>query len=281
MPNPRRTHSRLRKSQRGSTAASGSKPGLRHEQPGRDVNLTDGFISEALLHVDYKPRPGGETSFSRRVGYSGHQIPWSGAFIDCVARDSKVTSVPACVNSVSGLAEFKKRRRTHSEPKPGDIVFFSFSSPGTNVFGQPHVGIVTRVIDSEIFESCEAQVDNSVRVLIRHVNDVICFGRPDFTVRPGKRKSADGHTSPPIVTIERVRAGSYADIYNLQRSLSMVVDLRNYKAGEYDVHTQAAYRRWQRLIGYVGDDVTGALDPSSLTRLARETKIFRTSHSEN
>ena len=96
MPNPRRVNKSVSSSKRGSAFTSGNKSDVRHSVRPGGRGTADGLIVEALSHLGYKPRPGGETTFGRRTGYSGHAIPWSGAFIDCVAYDSG-TVIPACV----------------------------------------------------------------------------------------------------------------------------------------------------------------------------------------
>ena len=275
MPNPRRVNKSVSSSKRGSAFTSGNKSDVRYSVRPGGRGTADGLIVEALSHLGYKPRPGGETTFGRRTGYSGHAIPWSGAFIDCVAYDSG-TVIPACVSSVSGLAEFSRSRRTHLEPKPGDIVFFAFPTPGNPDFSMPHVGIVTDILDRDTFVSCEAQIESTIKAMTRHVNDAICFGRPEFGVRPGSGKSTDGHPSPPAIILARLKAGSYADIYNVQRALHETVGLRDYTPGTYDHPTKAAMARWQRRIGFVGNSARGMPDQQSLSRLGEETGTFST-----
>lgn len=155
-------------------------------------------------------------------------------------------------------------------------MFFSFPTPGTTDFSMPHVGIVTHVLDRDTFVSCEAQIDSSVAKKTRHVNDTICFGRPEFGVRPGREKIADGHTPAPVVLLPRLKAGSYADVYNVQRALHQTVGLRDYSPGTFDQPTKAAYARWQRRIGFVGNSARGVPDLQSLARLADETGTFST-----
>lgn len=144
----------------------------------------------------------------------------------------------------------------------------------------PHVGIVVEVIDKNFFISCEAQIEGRVGEVRRNINQTICFGRPNFEVRPGKQKSADGYLEPAVVRLERLRSGSYADIYNVQRALERVAGLRNQRSGEYDTLTRSAYARWQRRLGYVGDRANGEPDQASLERLGNLTKVFAVSRSE-
>jgi hypothetical protein len=100
----------------------------------------DRFLELAKSYLGYRASPGGRNDFAARTGYTSTGAPWSGSFIDCVAYDAGV-KIPACVYSPNGLAEFIYQRRWRERPRPGDIVFYSFSLDGA--FGMPHVGIVT------------------------------------------------------------------------------------------------------------------------------------------
>ena len=275
MSNKRRDDSRFGSRKRGATSSSGSESDVRRDvRPGAGGSA-DGLLSECLKYADFKVRPGGENSFSRRVGYFGHDIPWDGAFIDCVAYDAGV-DVPSCVYTGSGLAEFSHSRRLYISPVAGDIVFYPFSARVSSRFQAPHCGIVVQVLKDDKFVACEGDVENSVQLIERWTRETIGFGRPNFNVRPGRTKNADGHLPKPVVSIARIQAGAFADIYNLQRALEIVSDLRYHRNGVYDEYTRAGYARWQRQIGYVGPDATGFPDPASLTRLGDRTKIFCT-----
>ena len=61
----------------------------------------------------------------------------------------------------------------------------------------------------------------------------------------------------------------------LQRALVVAVGLKDYERGKFDVKTQRAYARFQRLIGIAGSDANGVPTQSTLTRLALETQMFK------
>ena len=155
---------------------------IRRNHPTRDR-----FLEEARSHLGYKTRPSGLSDFAAQTGYSGHAIPWSGSFVDVVARSAGLI-IPSCVYSPSGLAEFVAGERIVSQPAPGDVVFYSF--PTLEQFGMPHVGIVARAeefMQTGRFVAIEAQVASGLprastdrsgvfeRVRSRH--DVIAFAR--------------------------------------------------------------------------------------------------------
>jgi hypothetical protein len=48
-----------------------------------------------------------------------------------------------------------------------------------------------------------------------------------------------------------------------------------YEAGHYDSMTQNAFARWQRQIGYVGEDANGIPNHASLSRLGSQTGLFQ------
>lgn len=253
----------------------------------RTLPLRDQFLQRAHAYVGYRTRPGGLSDFSQATGYHGHDIPWSGAWIDHVARETDV-SLPACVYSPSALSEFVQTGRFHTRPEPGDIVFFAFPTvlPGpSSGFSMPHVGIVTaRASETGKFMTVEAQVSpglprgtqdaDGVFERTRWIFETIGFGRPSFQARPATVTAAD----VPLVHASNVRTGTGAtDIGLVQTALRAATGLREYRPGIWDPPTRRAFARWQRQIGRVGVDATGLPEARDLERLGRETGVFRTS----
>lgn len=247
-----------------------------------DLNR-DRFLETARSHLGYKTRPSGLSEFAVRTGYKGESIPWSGAFIDCVARDSEIF-LPACVYSPSGLAELIADGRLVQIPEPGDLVFYSF--PTAEQFGMPHCGIVTGTGDymqTDMFVAIEAQTNsglpkasadrNGIFERTRWKYEVIAFARPDFSRRPAIGKNAQ--TGNVLIKLQSVRPGRQNPaVQTVQDALILLCDLRNHNAGEFDSTTQQAYARWQRQIGFVYPDCTGVPDPSSLKLLGEFSGLF-------
>lgn len=243
----------------------------------------DVFLETARQHLGYKCRPGGLSEFAIRTGYKGELIPWSGAFIDCVARDSGIF-MPSCVYTPSGLGEFIADGRLRNRPEPGDIVFYNF--PTGPQFGMPHVGIVAwaeEFMQTGTFRAIEAQINSGlpkasndktgVFERTRHKYDVIAFARPDFERRPGIDKKVQ--TGGILIKSRNVKPGRrHAQIEIVQLALVDACDLRGFTAGEFDLRTTQAYSRWQRMIGYVYPDCTGTPDDSSLQILGTYTGRF-------
>lgn len=245
-------------------------------------DLCTSFIETARTHLGYQSRPNQQSFFGGKVGYTGN--PWAGAFIDVVAREAGL-ALHSCVYTPTGMAEFISNGRWHSRPRPGDIVFFSFTTGAG--FDMPHCGIVTKTDDWDTarkFATIEGQVDSGlfrasteatgVFERTRYGYEVIGFGRPAY--RAIKESTDDG---PALDTIRmswmRPAQGKRSpDVERVQLALVSAAGLRKYKPGTWDGPTKSAYTQYQRRIGYVGDDVTGMPDKGALERLGRETKLF-------
>lgn len=248
-----------------------------------DQELVSKFLDETRSHLGYRTRPGGLSEFGARVGYNGHGIAWSGAFVDCVAATAGLT-IPSCVYTPAGLAEFSQSRRVHLQPAPGDIVFYSF--PTGSQFGMPHCGIVTDVSEFKqtgLFKAIEGNVSSGlpkgsadadgVFERIRSKHEVIAFGRPDFERRPARGQYMQTGTS--FVRLSKARPGRRnPDVQTVQDALMRIFDLENYTYGLFDSSTQQVYSRWQRQLGYVYPDCTGIPDQASLSLLGEKTGLF-------
>lgn len=244
----------------------------------------DRFLELAKSYLGYRATPGGKNEFAARTGYTATGVPWSGSFIDCVAFDADV-KIPACTYSPNGLAEFIYQRRWRDRPRPGDIVFYSFSLDGA--FGMPHVGIVSNVDGwklDDTFIAIEAgvasglpkapTVNDGIFERTRWKYEVLGFCRPDFKQRPAK--DADILTGKPNVVVSQLLPGKrHGSVEILQRALVVAVGLKDYERGKFDSSTQRAYVRFQRRIGLVGSDANGIPTQATLTRLALETGIFK------
>jgi hypothetical protein len=249
----------------------------------------DRFLAEAKKHLGYRTRANGLSEFGARVGYSGHGIPWSGAFIDCVARDSGIF-LPACVYSPTGLSEFFHAGRVVNRPEPGDIVFFAY--PTARDFSMPHVGIVSDVDhwhEYESFMSIEANVNSGLPKAVQERDGIyervhwkyetIAFARPDFEFRPGSgAKTLTGSKKVKLHDVQIGRRNRSVDL--VQQALEVVAGLAHHEHGAFDGPTIQAYARWQRMTGHVGDDASGQPTGPSLERLGRETGIFEVDNSD-
>jgi hypothetical protein len=160
------------------------------------------FILTAKKYVGYKSGSLQRNQFGERVGYDSQ--PWSGAFIDVVAREAGVHKLPSFVYTPAAAAEAVRNGLVVSWPRAGDIVIFNFAtaSSGQGIpaspFGMPHCGIVTdstKVMTDGAFQVVEANTNGDVArqeaeqrdgvyLKTRRMSDVMMFIRPEeFTGR--------------------------------------------------------------------------------------------------
>ena len=278
--------------------------------PGPHVEL---FISTAQRYLGYNSEILGRNMFGQKVGYDTG--PWSGAFIDVVARESQV-NIPSFVYSPAGLAECIRSGAISRAPKPGDIAIFNFSSMSGHEpepFGMPHCGIVTDVQEftkSGRFVTVEGNTEGAstftkkdgVHQKIRNVTDVVIFCRPVFSNGKIRSRSTfyerlmrltdpartritgdelaeiqEAARTPSILKLNgEIRHGDRNKrIETIQLALATVTDLRGCEPGKWDSITAAACARFQRNIGRTGSDVTGLPDPGTLKRLSKDSGVFR------
>ena len=117
-----------------------------------DTTLRDVFLETARAQLGVAGRAGTrESYFNTRAGYP--DSPWSGAFVDVVAREAQVTDrVPRCVYPPVALSWFHRRGRLHlAGAQEGDVAFLLSAAPGGSRFEIPAVGIVTQVLSPETF----------------------------------------------------------------------------------------------------------------------------------
>ena len=247
------------------------------------------FLNEAEKHIGYQARMNKGSTYGELVGHPDRD--WNGSFIDVIARTVGL-NLPSHVHTAAALSYYFQRGMTHVRPKPGDIVFFSFSHGDPQ--GMPHVGIVTDVEHFSkhgMFQTIEAQTSNGtpkgsaandgVYRRNRYVYEVLAFARPNFKRTFPKKQDAAAHPDPgklptkPSVKSSIIIPGlKHPCIITVQLALGMTVGLRGAKRGEWDHKTAAAFANFQRRIGYIGSSVTGIPDFPSLERLALETGNF-------
>jgi hypothetical protein len=150
----------------------------------------------------------------------------------------------------------------------------------------PHVGIVTdasRWKTDGRFLSIEAQVDpglpqgsrdrTGVYERERWKYEVLGFCRPNFKRRPERvQKSLTGDKKIKMTHLKPRRR--HESVATLQKALEKVANLSTYEPGHFDGPTLDAFARWQRIIGYVGEDANGIPTPPAVARLGRETGVF-------
>lgn len=247
----------------------------------------EAFLKEAERHVGYQARMNTGSTYGEIVGHPNRD--WNGSFIDVVSRTVGL-NLPSHVHTAAALSYYFQRGMTHVRPKPGDIVFFSFSNGEPQ--GMPHVGIVTDVEHFSkhgMFQTIEGQTSNGtpkgsqandgVYRRNRYVYEVLAFARPNFS-RTFPKQEEKRDPDPQLPTKPSVKSSiiipglKHPCVITVQLALGIAVGLRGAKRGEWDHKTTAAFANFQRRIGYVGSNVTGIPDLNSLQRLSLETGNF-------
>jgi len=269
------------------------------------------FMKTAQQYLGYTVDLGGRNIFGQKVGYDSEQ--WAGAFVDVVAREAGL-QLPSFVYTPAALAEFIRDGNFSREARPGSIAIFNFSSNvghAASAFGSPHCGIVIDVrefqetgrfitVEGNTEGTGAYQKKDGVYQKIRSINDVVLFCHPKFN-GPAAGKTFNerlmqlldrGRTSYESSDIAELEAAAKARVKlltngeikhgdrnkrveTIQLALATVTDLRGCEPGKWDSITAAACARYQRVLGFVGKDVTGLPDVRTLKRLAQQTGMFR------
>ena len=249
----------------------------------------EAFLKEAEKHVGYQARMNTGSTYGEIVGHPNRD--WNGSFIDVIARTVGL-NLPSHVHTAAALSYYFQRGMTHVRPKPGDIVFFSFSNGEPQ--GMPHVGVVTDVEHFSkhgMFQTIEGQTSNGtpkgssandgVYRRNRYVYDVLAFARPNFSRTFPKKQDEKTDPDPgklptkPSVKSSIIIPGlKHPCIITVQLALGIAVGLRGAKRGEWDHKSVAAFANFQRRIGYIGKHASGIPDLNSLERLSSETGNF-------
>jgi hypothetical protein len=265
------------------------------------------FIKSAQQSLGYTAEQLGRNKFGQKVGYDSH--PWAGAFIDVVAREAGL-KLPSFTYTPAALAEFIRSGNFSREARPGSIAIYNFSSNvghAADPFSMPHCGIVTDVrefsetgrfitVEGNTEGPTSHQKKDGVYQKIRSINEVLVFchpgdrGRQTFNERlikildRGRTKLESDELkfveqtarNPQTLLIDKeIRPGDRnKKIEIIQLALGIVTDLRGAEPGKWDSVTAAACARYQRMVGYVGDDADGLPDVNTLKRLARDTGLF-------
>lgn len=269
------------------------------------------FIETAYKYVGYQSEPLGKNIFGERVGYQS--VPWSGAFVDVVARESGL-HIPSFVYSPAALAEFIRLGKVSRVPQPGDIAIFNFSTSSgqtASAFSIPQVGIVvdTRHAGTTgVFMTVEGNTVGAgtyknfdgVHQKARHLTDVILFCRPaakssmtdrviQLLIKLVKKLTGSGPDRLELkeiqeaariqepVSVKMLRANTRnKQIATVQLALSQVTDIKEVERGKWDAQTAAAFARFRRNIGIVGPAAeAGVPDVQTLKRLASDTGLFQ------
>lgn len=272
------------------------------------------FVLTAKKYIGYQSGLMQRTAFGERVGYdstvwsgafvdvvareSGLHLP------------SFVYTPTACAEAIrNGLVV---RRPA---PGDIVVYNFATDSSAQGVtasaFAMPHCGIVTDVRELstngtfQVVEAntrsghpkYEAQQRDGVYLRVRRMTDVMMLIRPKEFQGPGFFRPVElllklfkmvkasqleleeiqaAATDEKLVQLQYLQPGKRnKQIEVVQLALSMYVDIEGAARGYWDGATRAAFARYQRNIGRVGEDASGEPDLYTLQRLAQETGLFK------
>lgn len=233
----------------------------------------ESIIAEAKRHVGYRAQPDRKSAFQLKP-YLGK--PWGGTFIDRVLHDALGDFAEVrFVSTVTALGYYVNRHRVYQKAKPGDIVFFNFSTDPKEPFEQPACGVVIEVLGNGSIRTVEgetatgvpqgSQLADGVFERVRYAADVLGYVRPKPVVR-----------TEPSGEIPTVRYSYFESnpktksraTETLQRALNRVTGL-TFNRGKLDGETRAAFGLAARMHGTVEN--RGELTGMTLQQLADAT----------
>jgi len=146
------------------------------------------IINKAMGEVGITEYPPNSNNVKYNTAYYGHEVsgssyPWCCAFVWWVFAQFN----PCLVKKTASCQDlgnwFNQQGRWHSDPQPGDVVFFHFN---TNDRWTNHVGIV-KDIKGGVIETIEGNTsvssdDNGGAVMVRQrTSNIVGYGRPDYS----------------------------------------------------------------------------------------------------
>jgi hypothetical protein len=210
------------------------------------------FVLTAKKYIGYRSESLQRNIFGERVGYNSQ--PWSGSFIDVVARESGV-HLPSFVYTPAAAAEALRNGLVISSPAAGDIAIFNFASNSSgqgvpaSPFGMPHCGIVvdtSKLKTDGAFQVVEANstgdsskfsdTRDGVHLRTRRITDVMMFVRPEeFT---GQGLGSRIHQL--LLKVSRLVKAEKLELDEIQQAASnpMLVNLQYLQPGKRSKHIE-------------------------------------------
>lgn len=219
-----------------------------------DVN---DIINRAKKELNTKEFPPNSNNVKYNTWFYGHEVhdgfptknsayPWCAVFISYIFKDSNlVKKTASCLNM---LEWFEANKRIVKDPKPGDIVFFKYS---TNKRRTNHVGLVISVADKNNFLTIEGNTsiksdDNGGAVMERRrtMANVVAFARPNY----------NNNTKEQYPTIKK---GSKGDYVELLQELLNVKGIQTTVDGDFGLLTESSVKKFQAIHGLTMDGIVG------------------------
>jgi hypothetical protein len=103
---------------------------------------------------------------------------WCDMFISWVGNHARVRGMGEDAYTVEHAKWFQRVGRWGSTPKPGAVVFFSWSGGGID--GIDHVGLVVKDNGNGTIQTIEGNTNNAVMARERSTDSVVGYGYPEY-----------------------------------------------------------------------------------------------------
>ncbi|GAA4620729.1 hypothetical protein GCM10023196_005860 [Actinoallomurus vinaceus] len=104
---------------------------------------------------------------------------WCDMFVSWVGAQAGVPGIGVDAYTPSHARWFEQQGRWGGVAKPGAVVFFSFSGD-KSIGGIEHTGLVIKDNQDGTIQTVEGNTDDTVKVRIRDISDVVGYGYPDY-----------------------------------------------------------------------------------------------------
>lgn len=192
------------------------------------------LIKIAQNEVGVKENPANSNNVKYNTWYYGKSVsgaayPWCAAFVSWCFRSAQGLC-PKTASCLTMLQWFEGKGQVVKDPKPGDIVFFHYS---TNARRTNHVGIVIGV-EGKIIRTIEGNTsvssnDNGGSVMERMRNkNIVAYARPKYsgTVKKSNEEIAleviNGEWGTGVVRRQRLTQAGY-DYTMVQKIVNQIL----------------------------------------------------------
>jgi hypothetical protein len=104
---------------------------------------------------------------------------WCDIFVSWLGAKAGVKGIGGDAFTPTHAQWFKDQGRWGDTPKPGAVVFYSWSG-GKGIHDIDHVGIVLKDNHDGTIQTVEGNTDNAVKVRTRNVSSVVGYGYPEY-----------------------------------------------------------------------------------------------------
>jgi cell wall-associated NlpC family hydrolase len=103
---------------------------------------------------------------------------WCDMFVTWVGAQAGIKGIGGDAFTPAHARWFQQQGRWGSVPKPGAVVFFSWSGGG--IAGIDHVGMVIKDNHDGTIQTVEGNTDNAVKIRTRSTDSVVGYGYPEY-----------------------------------------------------------------------------------------------------